>query len=96
MSATSQASSAASTDVGSIAHVNFRVRCEKLGYGEEVFLVQEDDTEMRKVRIFVHSFAMLHLSSIGTRSVESFFSCFLTDLPFLIAADTQTIIMSIR
>lgn len=35
---------------GSIAHVNFRVRGEKLGHGEEVFLVQQDDVAMRKVR----------------------------------------------
>jgi hypothetical protein len=35
---------------GSIAHVNFRVRGEKLGHGEEVFLVQQDDAGMRKVR----------------------------------------------
>lgn len=35
---------------GSIAHVNFRVRGEKLGHGEEVFLVQQDDVGMRKVR----------------------------------------------
>ena len=35
---------------GSVAHVNFRVRGEKLGHGEEVFLVQQDDAGMRKVR----------------------------------------------
>jgi hypothetical protein len=34
---------------GSTAHVNFRVRGEKLGHGEEVFLVQQDDAGMRKM-----------------------------------------------
>ena len=28
-------------EVGAVAHVNFRVRCETLGHGEEVFLVAE-------------------------------------------------------
>lgn len=42
--------------VGAIASVNFRVRCEKLGHGEDVFLVQEDDTKMQKVRSFVLTF----------------------------------------
>eukprot|EP00529_Nitzschia_sp_RCC80_P007412 CAMPEP_0113480238 /NCGR_PEP_ID=MMETSP0014_2-20120614/21768_1 /TAXON_ID=2857 /ORGANISM="Nitzschia sp." /LENGTH=1302 /DNA_ID=CAMNT_0000373653 /DNA_START=126 /DNA_END=4034 /DNA_ORIENTATION=+ /assembly_acc=CAM_ASM_000159 len=33
---------------GNVAHVNFRVRCEGLGYGEEVFLVQDGDDKMQK------------------------------------------------
>ena len=36
---------------GNVAHVNFRVRCEGLGYGEEVFLVQDGDDKMQKVRL---------------------------------------------
>jgi len=28
-------------EVGAVAHVTFRVRCETLGHGEEVFLVAE-------------------------------------------------------
>lgn len=34
---------------GSVAHVNFRVRCETLGYGEEIFLIQDGDDKMQKV-----------------------------------------------
>lgn len=34
-----------------VALVNFKVRCERLGHGEEVFLVQQGDDERRqKVR----------------------------------------------
>jgi hypothetical protein len=33
-----------------VAHIRFRVRCETLGHGEEVFWVQSTDTEMQKVR----------------------------------------------
>ena len=47
MSATSKTSL---LEAGSIAHVQFRARCEKLSHGEEVFLVQEGDSGMRKVR----------------------------------------------
>lgn len=32
-----------------IAHVNFRVRCEALGHGDEVFLVSEEDQGAGKV-----------------------------------------------
>ena len=46
MSATNQT---AVLEGGNIAHVNFRARCETLGHGEDVFLVQEDDTAMQKV-----------------------------------------------
>lgn len=48
MSASSKVPVAVET--GAIAHVNFRVRCETLGHGEEVFLVQEGDTKRQKVR----------------------------------------------
>lgn len=37
------------TDSGSVAHVSFRVRCETLGHGEEVFLVKEDDVNLGNV-----------------------------------------------
>lgn len=33
-----------STEDGGIAKVTFRVRCEKLGYGEAVFLYPSDET----------------------------------------------------
>jgi hypothetical protein len=46
MSATSKVG----LETGAIAHVNFRVRCEKLGHGEDVFLMEEGDTKMQKVR----------------------------------------------
>jgi trehalose 6-phosphate synthase/phosphatase len=35
-------------DVGAVAHVNFRVRGERLGHGEEVFLVAQDDPTMQR------------------------------------------------
>ena len=47
MSATNK--TAADFEAGSVAHVNFRVRCETLGHGEEVFLVAQSDQGMQKV-----------------------------------------------
>ena len=47
MSATDK--TAADFEVGAVAHVNFRVRCENLSHGEEVFLVAESDQGMQKV-----------------------------------------------
>ena len=47
MSASSKVS--VTVESGAIAHVNFRVRCETLGHGDEVFLVQEGDTKRQKV-----------------------------------------------
>jgi len=45
---------AADFEVGAVAHVTFRVRCDKLGHGEEVFLVAEHNGggggESQKVR----------------------------------------------
>ena len=45
-------SATASTDrefeVGAVAHVTFRVRCEKFGFGEEVFLVSTDGKQVRR------------------------------------------------
>lgn len=35
---------------GAAASVIFRVRCEKFGHGEEVYLVPESDPSMKKVR----------------------------------------------
>jgi hypothetical protein len=39
----------AAFEVGAVAHVNFRVRCESLGHGEEVYLVAEEDKGRTKV-----------------------------------------------
>ena len=36
-------------EVGAVAHVNFRLRCENLSHGEEVFLVAESDQGQKKV-----------------------------------------------
>jgi hypothetical protein len=47
MSATDRTT--ASFEVGAAAHVNFRVRCESLGHGEEVYLVAEEDKGRTKV-----------------------------------------------
>lgn len=47
MSATNKTE--ADFDAGSVAHVTFRVRCEGLGHGEEVFLVAEGDHAGQKV-----------------------------------------------
>ena len=50
-------SATASTDrefeVGAVAHVTFRVRCEKFGFGEEVFLVSTDGKQVRRSSFFV-------------------------------------------
>jgi hypothetical protein len=50
MSATSQVVTTPNSSGGAIAHVNFRVRCETLGHGEDVYLVEKNDTQMQKVR----------------------------------------------
>jgi hypothetical protein len=42
----------ATFEVGAVAHVSFRVRCEALGHGEEVFLVAEGDAGRKKVRVW--------------------------------------------
>ena len=46
-----------------IAHVNFRVRCETLGHGDEVFLVPDEGQGARKVgflrRIYLSSLRAL-------------------------------------
>jgi len=47
MSATDR--TAADFETAAVAHVHFRVRCETLGHGEEVFLVP-DSGGMAKVR----------------------------------------------
>ena len=38
-----------SSESSALAHVNFKVRGEKLGYGETVYLIQEGDAKMQKV-----------------------------------------------
>jgi len=42
---------------GAVAHVNFRVRCESLGYGEEVYLVAEDEATGRQKSIPLYTTA---------------------------------------
>jgi hypothetical protein len=49
MSATDRTT--ASFEVGAVAHVNFRVRCESLGHGEEIYLVAEEDKGRTKVSV---------------------------------------------
>lgn len=39
-------------ELGAVAHVNFRVRCETMSHGEEVFLVPTGDLGKRKVNQF--------------------------------------------
>lgn len=46
MSATMKTNAA---EGGSIAHLNFRVRCETLGHGEGVFLIRSDDPHLNRV-----------------------------------------------
>ena len=41
------------SESSALAHVNFKVRGEKLGYGETIYLIQEGDTKMQKVCILV-------------------------------------------
>jgi hypothetical protein len=38
-------------ELGAVAHVNFRVRCETLSHGEEVFLVPSGGLGQRKVSL---------------------------------------------
>lgn len=57
MSATSQV--APPTEAGAMAHVNFRVRCETLGHGEDVYLLQQGDVKRQKVCIGTHSIVCL-------------------------------------
>lgn len=51
MSATDR--TAADFEAAAVAHVHFRVRCETLGHGEEVFLVP-DTGGLAKVRLQGH------------------------------------------
>jgi hypothetical protein len=60
----------ASFEVGAVAHVNFRVRCESLGHGEEVYLVAEEDKGRTKVGVVIVCRAPLDPVSI-TGFVES-------------------------
>ena len=46
----SQPASSALTESGFVAHVRFRVRCETLGHGEEVFLVAAPDASHHSSR----------------------------------------------
>lgn len=42
-------------EVGAVAHVSFRVRCENLSHGEEVYLVSESDLG-RQVKVRARAF----------------------------------------
>jgi hypothetical protein len=59
--------------VGYVAHVNFRVRCEGLGHGEEVFLVEVNgtttSTSASKVRMFLFRRHVVCVSPSCGRSV---------------------------
>jgi hypothetical protein len=54
--------------VGCVAHVTFRVRCETLGYGEEVFLIamfdQNNSSDI--------SSSLLHTGKVRTMLVSTF------------------------
>lgn len=41
-------------DSGSVAHVNFRVRCEYLGHGENIFLFRADDVNLSNVSCSIY------------------------------------------
>jgi L-amino acid N-acyltransferase YncA len=58
----------ASFEVGAVAHVNFRARCERLGHGEEVFLVAEEDKGRTKVGVV--SCRMVRMVNHGLHTVE--------------------------
>jgi len=53
-----------SFESGAVAHVNFRVRCETLGHGEEVFLVAQGDEGHSKVRSFREIARVVLLSAV--------------------------------
>ena len=57
-------------DGGAIAHVDFRVRCEHLGHGEEVFLVQEGDDKRQKVRFLFLGVKMKPVTQLLVDSCE--------------------------
>jgi hypothetical protein len=49
-------------DVG-VAHVNFRVRCETLGHGDEVFLCSDEGQNARKVGLDMRAFLPINVLS---------------------------------
>lgn len=49
MSATASDAVQQQFEAGAVAHVLFRVRCERFGLGEEVFLVSTDGKQVRNV-----------------------------------------------
>lgn len=55
MSATYAATAADSLETGAVAHVTFRVKCETIGHGEEVFLVSQDGKVCLCVYIYIYS-----------------------------------------
>jgi hypothetical protein len=64
MSATDRTASAMESANTPIAHVNFRVRCETLGHGEEVFLVAAANDGVP-----VNPFAVRSIDPIGCQEI---------------------------
>jgi hypothetical protein len=55
-------------ELGAVAHVNFRVRCETLSHGEEVFLVPSGGLGQRKVNLSMNCYILEN----SVNSVECF------------------------
>lgn len=51
MSATEKNSAEDNVSASQVAYVNFRVRCEALSHGEEVYLIAKEDLTMQKVSV---------------------------------------------
>ena len=67
------------TDSGSVAHVSFRVRCETLGHGEEVFLVKEEDVNLGNVSSEIPSYSFLnpsHSDNVLGPQRRDLYTCF--------------------
>lgn len=52
-------------DAGLVANVTFRVRCETIGYGEEVFLVPEEPHGVEKVSHSLPGLLLLIAGNVG-------------------------------
>ena len=62
MSATSK--TAAEFGAGAVAQVSFRVKCESLGHGEEVFLVAQSEQGVQRVSVRFASTSHIHRSAL--------------------------------
>lgn len=56
------------SEQGGIARVTFRVRCEKLGYGESVFLYPDDESSRVSSSRFGIELNYIELHCIGINS----------------------------